>query len=60
MEESESAEVTTDLLIHPCRREHGVEDTAESITYLLYTYIAFVAVAIKFIASLVCCVGRVA
>jgi hypothetical protein len=55
MEESESAEVTTSLLIPPCRKEHGVEGPAESVTYRLHNYIAFVAVEIKFVASLVCC-----
>jgi hypothetical protein len=47
MEESESAEVTTNLLIPPCRRERGVEGTAESVTYRLHIYIAFVAVEIN-------------
>jgi len=55
MEESESAEVTTNLLVRLCRRDHGVEGTAESVTYRLHNYIAFVEVEIKFVASLVCC-----
>jgi hypothetical protein len=55
MEESESAEVTTNFPIPPCRREHGVEGHAESVTYRSHNDIAFVAVEIKFVASLVCC-----
>jgi hypothetical protein len=55
MEESESAEVITNLLIPPCRRDHGIEDVVEIVTRCLHNYIAFVAVEIKFVASLVCC-----
>jgi hypothetical protein len=54
LEESESTEVTSNLLIPPCGKEHDVEDTAESITYPLHNYIAFVAMEIEFVASLVC------
>lgn len=48
MEESESAEVTTNLLISPCRREHDIEGVAESVTYRSQNYIAFVEVEKKF------------
>jgi hypothetical protein len=41
MEESESAEVTTNLLIPPCKREHGVYGTAKRITYILQTISLF-------------------
>ena len=47
IEESESADVTTNLLIPPCRREYGVEGTAERVTYRWHNYIAFVEVEKK-------------
>ena len=55
MEQSESAEVTINCLIPRCRKGRGVEGPAESVTYCLHNYIAFVAVEIKFVASVVCC-----